>query len=183
MAPPNCTHPRNQAHPVGREDKDEHGCKEPERSVNQVPANDAFQKPVQTLDEPFAEVLCSLRDLLHVPRGDLGEHDQAGSHDPGDDHGVGDREAEETDDLVGLLRQTVCRRLLTRPHAAATFASVTIGRRVNQRRRRQLRTRVRREHPMVLSARQHRSQEQHCHHDPQSRTARARSRIDVLPVR
>src|SRR6185369_5957408 len=47
----------------------------------------------------------SLWNLLHVSGRRLGQKNQAGCHDPGDDHGVGDREAKRTRDLNRLPRQ------------------------------------------------------------------------------
>ena len=84
-------------------------------------ADDAFQKAVEALDQPFQEVLRAVRDLLHVARRELGEDDEAQGDDPGDHHGVGDRKAERPGDLDGLLRQAVflrlgdCRRVAVRP--------------------------------------------------------------------
>ena len=44
---------------------------------DQVSAHDAFEKAVEALDEPLQEVLRAVRDLLHVPRRELGEDDEA----------------------------------------------------------------------------------------------------------
>ena len=80
---------------------------EPERPPDQVRTDDAFEEAVEALDEPLQEVLRAVRHLLHVPRRELREDDEADGDDPGDDHRVGDREAERPRDLDGPLRQVV----------------------------------------------------------------------------
>ena len=111
MSPPDRPHPRNQAGPVQGQDEDEDGGKEPERPVHQMPAHDAFEKAVEPRDEPLQEVLCPPGNLLHVPRRELGEDDEAQGDHPADDHGVGDRKAEGTGDLDGVSREAVFLRL------------------------------------------------------------------------
>ena len=100
----------NQTDPVRGENEDEDAGEEPERPVNQVPANDAFQETVEGLDEEFQEILRSVGHFLHGPGGDLGKEDEADGDDPHEDHGVGDREPERAGDLDGLLRQAMLLR-------------------------------------------------------------------------
>src|SRR5258708_39110592 len=95
MTPPDRAKPRNEASPISSENENENGGKEPERPLDQMPANDSLQKSVQSLNKPFPEILCPFRHWLHVPRSDLGKHDQAQRSNQGNDHGVGDRQPEE----------------------------------------------------------------------------------------
>jgi hypothetical protein len=82
-------------------------AKNQKRLMDQVGANDAFQKSIETLNEPFEKILCSSRNLLHLPRSKLGKDDQAQRNHPTDDHGIGDREAKQMPDLDSFLRQAV----------------------------------------------------------------------------
>ena len=60
MAPSDRADAGDEADPVGGEDEDEDGPEEPERLLDQVRADDALEQPVETLDEPFQEVLRAL---------------------------------------------------------------------------------------------------------------------------
>ena len=75
--------------------------------LNQVPADNAFEKRGKAFDQPFPEVLRAHGDRLHVSRGHLREDDQAHRDDPDDDHGVGDGKAEWPGNFDGCLRQTM----------------------------------------------------------------------------
>ena len=97
----------NQADPVRGEDEDEDAAEEPERPPDQMRADDAFQEAVEALDQPLQKILRALRHLLHVPGRDLREDDEAQRDDPGDEHGVGDRETERPRDLQRFLREAV----------------------------------------------------------------------------
>jgi hypothetical protein len=66
--------------------------------------DDPFQKTVEAFDQPFQKVLCSVGNLLRLARGYLRENDESQRHNPRDDHGIGDREAERPPDFLGLLR-------------------------------------------------------------------------------
>ena len=68
---------RNEADPIGGKDENENGRKKPKRPLDQMRANDSFQKTVETLNQPFQEILRSSGNMLHVPRSDLGKNDQA----------------------------------------------------------------------------------------------------------
>src|SRR5262249_1070274 len=103
MPPADRTGPGNQAEPVCRQNENENGRKEPEGSFDQMRPNDSLQKVVQTCHEPFQEVLSSVRNCLHAPRGDPGKDDQAQSHDPSDDHGIGYGQPEQPSNVDGLL--------------------------------------------------------------------------------
>jgi hypothetical protein len=50
MTPPVCANPWNEAYPVGSEDENENRREEPERPLDQMRPDDAFQKVVQTLN-------------------------------------------------------------------------------------------------------------------------------------
>src|SRR5215510_1886273 len=75
--------------------------------------NDSFKKTVETLDEPLQEILCSLRNSLHVAGSKLSKNDEPQRNNPADHHGIGNRKAEEVADLDSHLRQAV---LLLRNH-------------------------------------------------------------------
>ena len=107
MSPPDRSDAGNEARPVGGKNEDEHRGKEPERPLDQMPADDALEKPVQALHQPFQKILGAARHLGHLARRHLSKNDQAHRDDPRDDHGVGDRKAERARDLDGLLRQAV----------------------------------------------------------------------------
>ena len=107
MTPPDRAYPRNQAQPISAENENENGGKEPKCAFDQMRANDTFEKAVKTLYEPFQEVLRPAGNMLHVPRRDSGEDDQADGNHPTDQHGIGDRETEAPSDFLGFLRQAV----------------------------------------------------------------------------
>ena len=107
MSPSDRADAWNEADPVGGENEDEDGGKEPERPLDQVPADDALEETVEAFHEPFQEVLRAARNLGHASRRQLGEHDEAEGDDPRHDHGIRDREAEGPPDLDGVLRQAV----------------------------------------------------------------------------
>ena len=107
MSPADRADAGNQAHPVRGENEDEDRGEEPERPPDQMRTDDAFEEAVEAFDEPLQEVLRAIRHLLHAPGRELREDDEAHGDDPGDEHGVGDREAERTRDLHGLLRQAM----------------------------------------------------------------------------
>ena len=67
VSPPNRADPGNEAHPIGGKNENEDRRKEPERPLDQVRANDAFQKIVKTLDQPFQEILRSAGNILSCP--------------------------------------------------------------------------------------------------------------------
>ena len=50
---------------------------EPERPPDQMRTDDAFEKAVEAFDEPLQEVLRPVRHLLHAPRRELREDDEA----------------------------------------------------------------------------------------------------------
>src|SRR5262245_28666469 len=103
MSAPDRSYPGNETHPIGEENEDENSCKDPERPVDQVRANDSFQKTVEALNEPFKKVLCSFGNFLHLPRSHLSKNDESQRHNPSDDHGIRDRETEGAGELDGLL--------------------------------------------------------------------------------
>ena len=72
----------NQAEPVRGEDEDEDRAEEPECPLHQMGSDDAFQKTVETFDEPLQEVLRAVGHLLHAPRGDLREDDEDQRDEP-----------------------------------------------------------------------------------------------------
>ena len=80
---------------------------EPERLPHQLRADEAFEKAVQALDQPFQKILRAVGDLLHVPGRHLCEEDEGERHQPSHDHRVGDRKTPRPGDLHGLLRQPV----------------------------------------------------------------------------
>ena len=93
--------------PVRRENEDEDRRKEPERLPNQLRSEEAFEKAVQALNQPFQKILRPVGHLLHVPCRHLCEDDEAERHNPGDDHRIGDRETERPGDLQRFLREAV----------------------------------------------------------------------------
>src|SRR5262249_50047834 len=103
MPPADRAGPRYQAEPICRQNENENGRKEQEGSFDQMWPDDSLQKAVQTSYKPFQEVLSSVRNCLHAPRGDPGKDDQAQSHDPSDDHGIGYGQTERSRDIDGLL--------------------------------------------------------------------------------
>src|SRR5207253_3039228 len=130
MTPPNRAYPWNEAYPIRSENENENGGKEPERPLDEMPANDSLQKSVQSLNKPFPEILCPFRYWLHVPRRYLRENDQAQRSNPSNDHGVGDRQPEEADDLHGLLREAVLLRLRAHCSTSTLFGMVGLNSRV-----------------------------------------------------
>ena len=130
MTPPDRADPGNEADPIGGENENEDGRKEPERPLDQMPANDSFQKGVQALNQPFPEILCPFRHWLHVARCDLSKNDQAERSNPGDDHGVGDRQAEDAGDLDSLLREAVFLRLRVDCRTSPVFGMDSLNGRV-----------------------------------------------------
>src|SRR5207237_7231747 len=111
MPPPDPTYPWNETHPIRSKNENENGGKEPKRPLDQMLANDSLQKSVQALHQPSPEILYPFRHWLHVPRSKLRKSDQAQRRHPGNDHGVGDRQPEEADDLHGFLREACFLRL------------------------------------------------------------------------
>src|SRR5688572_392482 len=111
MAPSDGAHARNEPDPVGGKNEDEDRREEPECSLDQVAAEDAFEQRVQTLHEPLDKVLRATRYLCHPSRGELSKDDQPETDDPRDEHGVRNRKAEGAGDLERLLRQAVPCRL------------------------------------------------------------------------
>jgi hypothetical protein len=103
VAPPDRAEAGNQADPVRGQDEDEHGAEEPERLLYEVAANDVFEERVEAFDEPLQKVLRAARHLVHLPRRQTCEHDQAGGDDPRDEHRVGNRKPEHAPDLDGAL--------------------------------------------------------------------------------
>ena len=110
-APANRSDTGNQAEPVGKENKDENRREEPKGLFDQVRPDDAFEKLVKTLDQPFPEALCARRHVLNFSRGAAREQNQPQGDNPGDHHRVGDKEfvAEKRlgflrDAVLGLLR-------------------------------------------------------------------------------
>ena len=114
MSPPDRAGPGNEAHPTGGKNENENCGKKPKRPLDQVRADDAFQKIVKTLDKPFQEILRSAGNTFHVPCCEPGKNDQPHRHDPAHDHRIGDREAEGAGDLDCLLRQGVFLRFSDR---------------------------------------------------------------------
>ena len=101
----------NETDPVGGKDEDEDGGKEPERPLDQMPADDALEEAVEAFHQPFQKVLGAAGNLGHASRRHLGEHDETHGDDPRHDHGIRDRKAEGPGDLDGVLRQAVFHRL------------------------------------------------------------------------
>ena len=89
MPPADGAHSRKQARPVGEEDEDEDRGEEPEGLFGQVRPYHAFKKTVQTLHQPFPEVLRSLRHGLHAPGGEAREDNEEQGDDPCDNHRIG----------------------------------------------------------------------------------------------
>ncbi len=110
MSPSDRADAWNEANPVGGENEDEDGGKEPKRALDQVPADDALEQTEEAFHEPFQKVLRAAGNLRHASRCHLGEHDEAHGDDPRHDHGVRDRKAEGPRDLDGVLRQAVFHR-------------------------------------------------------------------------
>ena len=71
MSPADGADAGNETHPVGGEDKDEDRGEEPERPLDQVGADDAFEQAVEALDQPLEKVLRPAGNLRHVPRREL----------------------------------------------------------------------------------------------------------------
>src|SRR5262249_17371021 len=69
--------------------------------------NDSLQKIVETLDEPLQEILCSLRNSLHVAGSKLSKNDEPQRNNPAHHHGIGEREAKEIPDLDRFLRKAM----------------------------------------------------------------------------
>jgi hypothetical protein len=67
-------------------------------------ADESLKKSVETFNQPLQEILGSTGNLIHAARRDASKNDQPKSNDPTHDHRVGDREAEDSPDLYGLLR-------------------------------------------------------------------------------
>src|SRR5215468_3136359 len=88
MPPTDGPHTGNQAYPIRKKNEDENACKKPERSPHQVRADDAFQKCIKSLDQPFPEILCSFRHRFHAPRSNLSKHDEAKCNNPSGHHGI-----------------------------------------------------------------------------------------------
>src|SRR6185436_15711086 len=93
--------------PVAKQDEDEDRSEEPERALDEMPADDALEEVRETLDQPFPEVLGAFGNARHVSRGELRENDQRDGDSPGDNHGVGDGKAKRAGDLDGGLWQAV----------------------------------------------------------------------------
>src|SRR5947208_15491712 len=107
MAPANAAYARNQAQPVAKKDKNENGGEEPERTLNQMMADNAFEEIMQAFHHPLPKILCSFGDRLHVPRCNLGKDDQTQCYNPGNHDGVRDWESERPAYFDGFLREAV----------------------------------------------------------------------------
>src|SRR5262249_29347058 len=103
--------------------ENENGRKKPKRPINQGPAKEAFQKTVESPDEPLEKILCSTGNWLHFVRGDLNKNDQAERHHPAEDHGIRNWEAEGTEYCDGLLRQAFS-FFLPRRRGSSLFGSL-----------------------------------------------------------
>ena len=127
MSPTDRAGPGNETHPISRKNENENCGKKPERPLDQARADNAFQKIVQTPDEPFQKILRSGGNTFHVPCRDPGKNDQPHGHDPADDHRIGDREAEGAGDLNCLLWQAVFLRFSDRRRQSALFGISIAG--------------------------------------------------------
>src|SRR5215831_2741288 len=115
MPPTHRAYSRDEAYPIGAEYEDENSGKKPKRPFDQVRAKNSFEKAVETLNEPFQEILRPPRHLFHFPGGKLCKNNQAQCNDPTNKHRIRDREAEYTVDFNGLLRQAIF-RVFSFPH-------------------------------------------------------------------
>src|SRR5260221_9256989 len=107
VPPPDRADSRDQTEPIRKKNKDEDGREKPECSLGQMRTDDSNQEFVQCLDEPFQEVLCPTRNLLHFSGRQLGKYDQTDSDHPTDQHGIRDWKIEGSCDLHWLRRQAV----------------------------------------------------------------------------
>ena len=127
MSPPDRAGPGNETHPICGKNENENRGKKPERPLDQARADDAFQKTVQALDEPFQQILRSAGNTFHVPCCEPSKNDQPHRHDPAHDHRIGDRKAEGAGDLNCLLRQAVFLRFSARRRQTALLGIFMAG--------------------------------------------------------
>ena len=72
----------NQSRPVRKQNEDENCGEKPKGFLHQIPANDAFEKIVETLHQPFPKILGTARNRLDVTGRHLGEKDHADRDNP-----------------------------------------------------------------------------------------------------
>src|ERR1700739_1079469 len=107
MTPSDRAYARNESHPIGGKDEDEDSGKIPEGALSQMRPNDPDHELVESLNQPFQEILRASGHLLHLSRRDLRKQKETQCNDQTDNHRVGDREVERTSDLYCLGRQAV----------------------------------------------------------------------------
>src|SRR4029077_15284306 len=95
VTPADCSDSRNQSEPVHEQNKNENRGKKQKSLLQEVTADDVFQKIVQTLNYPPPKILNPAGDGLNLPGRDLRKNDDAGGDDPGDQRRVCDSEAAE----------------------------------------------------------------------------------------
>ena len=108
-APANRADAGNQPEPVRRQDENENRREEPERLLHQSRSDDAFEKTVKSLHQPFPEVLRARRHFLNFPGGEPGKHNHAHRHNPRHQHGIGDKTAFMAEGLGALGNGLLCR--------------------------------------------------------------------------
>src|SRR5271170_1503422 len=99
VSPTDRAHAGDQAQPIRGKNEDEDAREEPERPLDEMRTDNAFEKCVQAFHEPFPKILYSTGNWHHVPRRDLSKNDEAHRNDPAGDHGIRDREAKRPGDL------------------------------------------------------------------------------------
>ncbi|XWK70072.1 hypothetical protein RBB80_12130 [Tunturiibacter gelidiferens] len=107
VSPPNRAYAGDQAQPVRGENEDENAREKPERPLDEMRTDDAFEKCVQPFHQPFPKILDTTGHQVHVSGSDLSKKDEAHGNYPAGDHGIGDWEAKRLGDLYGFWRRTL----------------------------------------------------------------------------
>ena len=78
--------PGKQPKPIQEEDENEDRREKPEGLLDQLGADHVLEEIVETLHEPFPEILQTSRDRLKLARREPGAHENSSGHDPGHHH-------------------------------------------------------------------------------------------------
>ena len=105
MSPANGADTRNEPEPIYEQNENEDRGKEPERLLDQIASDHAFEKIVKAFHEPFPKILRSGRHRLDFARGGLREHNHSGGHDPSHEHRIRKREFPNVIKFSGLQRK------------------------------------------------------------------------------
>src|SRR5438128_7480412 len=88
MPPADRADPRNEAEPIYEQNENEERGEKPKRFADKIAPDDALEKIVKTLNQPFPKILNAARDRIDFSRRQLRKNDDRRRHDPRHQHRV-----------------------------------------------------------------------------------------------